>query len=172
MTIRFSKATANDVESLRDLARETFIETHSGGIAAPDLQYYIDECLSAQVLTQELTDSKNLFYFLFADDQLAGYSKIIPDCSPPQQELKGATKLERIYLRKAFHGEGLGLALFQLNLDLCKRLGQTGIWLNVWTENLRAIEFYRKAGFLILHEVQFKISPTRSNPNHLMHLPL
>jgi len=60
----------------------------------------------------------------------------------------------------------LGYQLFNFNIKLCKKLDQVGIWLNVWTENTRAINFYRKVGFKKIGEYNFKISPTHSNPNH------
>ena len=56
--------------------------------------------------------------------------------------------------------QGVDRHLFQFNLDLSKKMDQTGFWLYVWTGNLRAIEFYRKAGFSIIGTTEFKISET------------
>jgi len=42
------------------------------------------------------------------------------------------------------------------------------MWLFVWTENHKAINFYKKAGFKIVGQHDFQISATHSNPNHQM----
>ena len=44
------------------------------------------------------------------------------------------------------------------------------MWLFVWKENHRAINFYNKAGFKIFGSHDFKLSETHANPNHVMFL--
>jgi ribosomal protein S18 acetylase RimI-like enzyme len=82
--------------------------------------------------------------------------------------IKNVTKLERLYVLKEFHHLKLGLELFNFNVELSKKNNQAGMWLFVWTENLKAINFYKKAGFNIVGKYNFKISETHSNPNHQM----
>jgi len=36
-------------------------------------------------------------------------------------------------------------------------------------ENHRAVDFYKKAGGVIVGNTDFKISETHSNPNHIMY---
>ena len=60
------------------------------------------------------------------------------------------TLLERIYLLRNFYDLKLGAQLFQLNLDQSRENEQAGMWLHVWQENKRAIDFYLKNGFTIL----------------------
>lgn len=76
--------------------------------------------------------------------------------------------MERIYLLKEFYGLQLGLELFQFNVNLSKSNGQKGMWLFVWKENKRAVNFYQKMGFKIIGEHDFRISPNHTNPNHQM----
>ena len=56
----------------------------------------------------------------------------------------------------------------QLIVDARKN-NQAGLWLYVWTGNDRAIAFYKKKGFKIIADTEFKISPTHSNPNYWMY---
>jgi ribosomal protein S18 acetylase RimI-like enzyme len=44
------------------------------------------------------------------------------------------------------------------------------VWLAVWTENHRAIDFYKKIGFKKVGDYDFKISENHSNPNHILYL--
>ena len=88
----------------------------------------------------------------------------------PEIGHKTITKLERIYLLREFYGSQLGKELFHFNLELSKRNAQTGMWLYVWTENERAVRFYKKNGFKAIGRYDFKISENHSNPNYLMWL--
>jgi diamine N-acetyltransferase len=76
--------------------------------------------------------------------------------------------MERLYLLKQFYNLKLGAALLHFNIDLSKRNNQAGMWLFTWKENMRAVNFYQKNGFVIIGSHDFKISETHSNPNHLM----
>jgi ribosomal protein S18 acetylase RimI-like enzyme len=49
---------------------------------------------------------------------------------------------------------------------------QKGMWLFVWQKNERAIKFYKKNGFEIIGNFNYKISETHSNPNYQMFLKL
>ena len=79
------------------------------------------------------------------------------------------TKMERLYLLEEFYGLGIGLQLMNFNSTLAQKNKQSGIWLEVWIENLRAINFYKKVGFKIVGEANFTVSKTHSNPNYIMY---
>jgi ribosomal protein S18 acetylase RimI-like enzyme len=92
------------------------------------------------------------------------------DCPYPDSKIKNLAKLERIYLLKEFYDLKLGSALFNFNVDLSKQNNQMGMWLFVWKQNLRAVNFYKKNRFAIIGSYNFKISETHSNPNYQMFL--
>ncbi|MEI9809852.1 MAG: GNAT family N-acetyltransferase [Bacteroidota bacterium] len=102
--------------------------------------------------------------------QAVGFSKIIFNSPHPLIGSAAVTKLERLYLLKEFYDLKLGLTLFKFIVSLSKEENQDGIWLFVWTENQRAVTFYKKNGFKIAGNVDFRISETHSNPNHVMYL--
>ena len=64
----------------------------------------------------------------------------------------------------------LNKELFKFNMEFAKQNNQKGIWLAVWIENKRAINFYLKMGFKKVGKFDFKISETHSNPNHILYL--
>ena len=80
------------------------------------------------------------------------------------------TKMERLYLLKEFYGLEIGLKLMDFNTKLAQEKKQSGIWLEVWIENFRAIKFYKKVGFEIVGKANFTVSETHSNPNYIMFL--
>jgi len=80
-------------------------------------------------------------------------------------------KLERFYLLKEFYGLGLAGELLNFNRKIAQENNQKGIWLAVWVENHRAIQFYTKNNFRKVGSYDYQISATHANPNHIMFLP-
>ena len=165
---RIIKATKNDVNLIIHIGKNTFIEAHQKSATEEELTAYLNKSYHPDNLLEELEDINNIFHIIYYNNQPAGFSKIIINNENPNPLLKRVTKLERIYIYKAFYGKKLGLELLNFNIDLSKKLKQKGMWLYVWVENHRAINFYKKMGFKIIGVYNFKLSETKSNPNHQM----
>lgn len=170
--ISIKQATIADTPVLLEIAIPALIESHGHSAPAEDINAYIALKFSKEALAEELSDPKNIFHIIYYNEQPAGYSKIIFNEPHEGIEDQHVTKLERLYLLESFYGKGLGVALFDLIIDLSKKQQQEGIWLQVWTENKRAIAFYEKSGFVVRGRTFFKVSETHSNPNHLMYYKL
>lgn len=164
------QAFATDAEILSTLGRHTFIESHGHSAAKEDIDTYINTAYSLEACQQELTDTNNVYYFIYYNNQPAGFSKVILNCPAPGVMGTNITKLERIYVLKEFYNLKLGLALLNFNIELSKSNQQAGMWLYTWIENERAVNFYKKAGFVIIGSYDFRISATHTNPNHRMYL--
>ena len=162
------KASEKDIPVLSNLATTTIIESHGHSAPAADMNNYIAEKYTEAVFTKELSDPKNIYHFIYHDDEAVGFSKIVFNCSYEGSQLENITKLDRIYVLKACYDLKLGQQLFQFNVDLAKQNGQAAMWLYVWKENARAIRFYERNGFRVIGTHDFQVSPTHSNPNHHM----
>ncbi|MCW3092864.1 MAG: GCN5-related N-acetyltransferase [Ferruginibacter sp.] len=161
-------ATEDDFQLLSEIATASFIESHGHSAQAEDINRYVSEKYSESAFKEELNDAKNLYHIIYHNDRAAGYSKIVLNTPYSGSLINNIVKLERFYLLKEFYHLKLGGELFQFNVDLSIRNNQTGMWLFVWKENPRAVNFYKKNGFLVIGSHDFKISETHSNPNHLM----
>ena len=166
------KGKPEDALALTELGRVTFMESHGHCASEIEVNEYLNTHFIYEKFLFELKDDKNLFYLTVDEGQLIGYSKIIFNCSNPNHTGSEITKLERLYVLKEHHGTGIAKQLFDFNVQLAKDHSQKGIWLNVWVENERAIQFYRKKGFKDIGSYSFKISENHSNPNHVMYMEL
>lgn len=162
------RGTVKNIDILTKLGQKTFFESHGMSASKKDIDAYINLKFTDKIFEKELDDSKNKFYILYYNQQPVGYSKIIYNFSHQNITSKNVAKLERLYIIKKFHKLKLGLELFHFNIQESKRNNQSGMWLYVWTENLQAIDFYKKAGFKIIGNYNFKISNAHYNPNHHM----
>ncbi len=166
------RATEDDSHLLSELAKRTFIESHGHSATALEIDAYISKAYDADALTTELRNQENKYIIIYKNNQPAGYSKIILNCPYENSKIENLAKMDRFYLLKDFYGQNLGSELFNFNINFIKENKQSGMWLYVWKENKRAVNFYLKQGFTIIGTHDFMISETHSNPNHQMLLSL
>ncbi|MEO6819055.1 MAG: GNAT family N-acetyltransferase [Ginsengibacter sp.] len=163
-------ATEDDTRILCELSKQTLMESHGNSAPEEDLDQYILENYNEKTIRAELKDPKNIYYLLYHNEELVGYSKIILNVPYKDGVDKNMAKLNRIFLLKKVYDQKLGVKLLTFNINLLKQHHQAGVWLYTWTENERAIKFYKKNGFKIVGSHDFKISDNHINPNHLMFL--
>ena len=66
-------------------------------------------------------------------------------------------ELKRLYVARAWHGQGVAQALMEAALDAARARGAATLWLGVWERNPRAAAFYRKYGFERVGEHTFML---------------
>ena len=166
--ISIVKAEAKDAALLSNLATQTFIESHGHSAPAADIEAYVKEKYTPEMMAAELADPANIYHIQYYHKLPIGFSKIVLNSPYEGSPANSICKLERISLLKAYYGTNLGPALMDFLFHLMKKEKQTGTWLYVWKENTRAIRFYEKKGFRIIGSFDFPISANHSNPNHRM----
>ncbi len=137
-----------DIEQLQAIGRQTFAETFAESNSAEDMAKYLEEAYAHEKLSSELNDPNSEFYLATLKHEVIGYLKL--NFGDAQTELKdnNAVEIERIYIAKAFHGQKFGQLLYDKAIEVAKEKKVDYIWLGVWEENHRAIQFYTKNGFV------------------------
>ena len=155
--IEIKKIGVTDIEQLQIIGRQTFFETFADGNTEENMQKYLEEGFTVDKLTLELTNPNSEFYFALFDNKVIGYLKI--NFGQAQTELKDqkALEIERIYVLKEFHGKKVGQILYDTAFNIAKQASADYLWLGVWEENPRAINFYKKNGFVEFDKHIFKL---------------
>ena len=73
------------------------------------------------------------------------------------KSLEDALEIEQIYILQEFHGRKLGKLLFEKAVELTEELKLKCLWLGVWEENTKAIDFYQRQGFTKFAEHPFTL---------------
>lgn len=156
-TIEITKVKPNEIVSLQKIGRQTFQETFSDSNSEENMKNYLEQGFSVEKLTSELHNKDSEFYFATHDNEIIGYLKI--NFGDSQTELKDnkALEIERIYVVNAFHGKRVGQLLYDKAITIAKEKGVEYVWLGVWEENVRAIHFYSKNGFVAFDKHIFKL---------------
>jgi ribosomal protein S18 acetylase RimI-like enzyme len=145
----------SEVVQLQSLSRQTFSETFSGSNSKENMDKYLNENLSIEKLTDELNNGSSEFFFIKDNDQNIGYLKL--NMGPSQTELKDekALEIERIYVIQAYQGKKVGQQLYEKAIQVAKEKKAQYIWLGVWEQNHKALQFYNKNGFEVFDKHVF-----------------
>jgi diamine N-acetyltransferase len=155
--INIKKVSLNEIDQLHKVSRQTFYEAFSAENTEENMTNYLEEVFSVENLISEINDKNSEFYFATLDNEVIGYLKI--NFGQSQTELKDdkALEIERIYVLKEFQGKKVGQLLYEKAIQIAKQNNADYIWLGVWQENPRAINFYKKNGFVEFDKHIFKL---------------
>jgi ribosomal protein S18 acetylase RimI-like enzyme len=157
MEIQLKSISAKDVAELKQLARTAFAQTFTDHNQPENVEKYLDASFTIEKLTEELNNENSQFFFALVNHEPVGYLKV--NVGDAQTELKddGGMELQRIYVLQDYHGKSVGQALFVKAKSLAIEGGYSYLWLGVWEENHRALNFYRKNGFVPFDKHIFKM---------------
>ena len=155
--IRIRKVTLSDIGQLQKIGRQTFFETFSAGNTEENMRKYLEEGFTVEKLTGELNNPNSEFYFAELDGNVIGYLKL--NAGQSQTELKDdkALEIERIYVLKEYHGKHVGQLLYEKAINIASERDTDYVWLGVWDQNPRAMNFYKKNGFVEFDKHFFKL---------------
>ena len=152
-----SKVTINDIVTLQQIGRQTFYETFADSNSAENMTSYLENGFSIEKLTEEINNPNSAFYFAKKNYAIIGYLKINFGQSQTELQDDKALEIERIYVLKEFHGKKVGQLLYEKAIQIAKDKTVDYVWLGVWEENPRAIQFYKKNGFVEFDKHIFKL---------------
>jgi ribosomal protein S18 acetylase RimI-like enzyme len=155
--INIQKVSIDNIDQLQKIGRQTFFETFATGNTEENMIKYLDEGFSITKLTTELNDNNAEFYFAIHNNHVIGYLKLNFGQSQTELQDDRALEIERIYVLKEFHGKSVGQLLYDKAKQIARQKGADYVWLGVWEENPRAINFYRKNGFTEFDKHVFKL---------------
>ena len=155
--IDIRRVTLNDIDQLQKISRQTFYETFSAGNTEENMKQYLEEGFSLEKLTAELNDKNSAFYFAVLDNHIIGYLKLNFGTSQTELQDDKALEIERIYVVQKFHRKRVGQLLYEQAMQIARQMNADYVWLGVWEENTRAINFYKKNGFVEFDKHIFKL---------------
>jgi ribosomal protein S18 acetylase RimI-like enzyme len=148
LEIKIEQINQSHIEALQQIGRQTFAETFAESNSAENMAKYLEEAYSYEKLNAELNDPNSIFYFAMMGQDVIGYLKLNMGASQTEVKDNNALEIERIYVLKSFQGKKVGQMLFDKAIQIAKEQNAEFVWLGVWEENKKAIQFYTKNGFV------------------------
>ncbi len=153
--VHIRTADARDHELLAGLGAQTFRDTFAPDNTPQDMDAYLAESFGPDRQAAELADPGTTFLIAESSGEAVGYARVKLGPAPACIVGERPAEIVRLYAVAGWIGRGVGAALMQACLELAGRLECDVVWLDVWERNLRAIEFYRRWGFVEVGTQQF-----------------
>ncbi|MGL6267760.1 MAG: GNAT family N-acetyltransferase [Chitinophagaceae bacterium] len=154
--IHIERANESQIGIIVELSRKTFIETYAEPGNLENLNLYIDSHLTVEQIGLEFAEPKFRFYIAWIEGKPVGFTKIRKDRHPKGISMQKSMEIQRIYVLQEFQGFSVGKELMKMVKELAREEGDQVIWLQVWQKNDKAIQFYRKAGFVVYETASFE----------------
>jgi ribosomal protein S18 acetylase RimI-like enzyme len=145
--IKIRAVDSGDLQMLSQIASITFNESFAAFNTPENMCSYINEHFNESALKTDVENDSNLYYLIYTDQQAVGYMKLRFNSSIEGIEDYFSIEIERIYILKNYHKQGLGKRLIQKAIQIAKENNYNLLWLAVWEHNTNAIAFYEHMGF-------------------------
>ena len=139
LPLKIRAAEPSDAGELSALLQAVFTTTYGAIIDDTTLRSYLDSSFSKAALEKEINTS----LCFVAESQGAVLAALVLNLNPETAR----AELAKLYVRDGYSGQGIGSSLLEKALSEAASLRAKTLWLNVWQENTRAIDFYKRHGF-------------------------
>ncbi len=148
MELTLSLCTLKNLDTLIAIGKRTFTESFQEQNNPDDFSDYLESAFSKATILSELKDPNTSFYFVYRGTIKVGYFKINKAASQTDIKDDNAIELERIYVLKEHQGQRIGNYILNWVMDYARSKNKRYVWLGVWERNAKAIDFYRRYGFV------------------------
>lgn len=148
------QAEETDVFAISELLQVVFAETYGHVLEHVVLEEHLNTYLSEDAIRKDISSSS--YYVVEALEGCLGVLKLVLDD-------RDKAEIAKLYVLGEARAQGVGSQLMDAALKWSKEQNAKTIWLNVWQENKKAIQFYEKHNFkqvgftdVFVGEVAFK----------------
>jgi ribosomal protein S18 acetylase RimI-like enzyme len=155
--IKTVKATLFQLKILQQISLQTFLDSFAHLNTENNMRAYLSSNLTEKKLAEELNNPGSEFYFAEMNGETIGYLKINTGTAQTELQDERGLEIERVYVTKEHQGKKIGQMLFNKAIEVADKKNKAYIWLGVWEENAKAIQFYKKNGFVQFDSHIFKL---------------
>jgi len=168
--MKFRNAELPDASSLAAISAEVWLGTYIREGVNAFFADYAQEHFTTAKFEAILQDERELVIVSENRVGIDGFIQMTIDSAAPVTGCS-TTEISTLYIQPRHQGKGLGKALLNRALNLCRASDVASVWLAVNSENTSAIEFYRAQGFQTIGQTHFRIQD-QAYLNVVLLLPL
>lgn len=136
-----------DIPELSMLARKTYSETFGHTMTQRELEVELEATRSEKYFNSVIESVEILVAII--EDRLAGYIQICDVRYDPKsiEYTENDQAIHAIYVHSDFQGKGVGRALMDAAFQSQRTKSADNVYIDVFEENTRAVNFYHNYGF-------------------------
>jgi GNAT superfamily N-acetyltransferase len=144
MKLRIQQAGLEDLALIAQLAQEIWWACYPGIVSEEQIAYMLRWMYAEDKITEQVRTDHSRFFLAYLKDDPVGFFAV--------QIRSEAIFLDKLYLRKSLHGQGMGQQMLGYVDALALKHGVGEIELRVNRKNERAVRAYQRAGYAVLRE--------------------
>jgi GNAT superfamily N-acetyltransferase len=142
------RAALEDAPSLAKLAADSFRDAYYPLDDHDEIDSYIAEHFSLEAIASTLADPNSTVLLASQLDRWIGYAHLSIEQAPDCVVGPAPIQLARLYFVREAVGKGNGSRLMRAVFEEVRRLCRRTIWLGIHSQNVQALAFYKKFGFV------------------------
>lgn len=166
--VSYRQPRRDELSRLGDLGAELFTDTFGHLYAAHDLAAFLQRVFSLESMTADF-ESGRQFWIAEQDGNWIGYCKMGPLSLPVETHGRRALELKQMYVRRDYHGQGVAKELMLKFLQWGVSHAAEDLYISCWSENHRALAFYRRFGFEVIGAYTFWVGSHGDDERILKH---
>lgn len=144
------------IECYCQIGKEAYTAHYAHLWPKGDASPYISRNLQADVVKKELENVDNAHFLIQHDMVTVGILKLILNAAVREFDSNDAMLLEKVYLKPASTGKGIGTVVLTRVIELATRMDKKVLWLDTMQKG-PALQFYLDSGFEIVGEQDLPI---------------
>ena len=169
--IQIVEAKVQNLKELATIAGRSFLQAYPQNTDHQNMELYLKKAFAEKEIERQLMSSKSVFFMMKKNGENIGYAKLRWDRTPNQFGVLRAIELERFYFLDGFKSQGLGSQFLKFCIEFSIKNNFEWMWLLVWEENKKGLQFYKHKGFEIFGRKTFHFG-NDSSDDILMKLKL
>ncbi|HEY4216067.1 MAG TPA: GNAT family N-acetyltransferase [Gemmatimonadaceae bacterium] len=146
--VSLRRAEASDARLLAQLGARLFERAFGSSTTPQDMAAYLASAFSVEIQSAELADPDRVTWIAEdAGKAAVGYLMLRRGTRSNGVTAVRPAELQRIYVDPTVQGQRVGESLVNACIEQAIAWHCDELWLGVWDQNARAIEFYRRMGF-------------------------
>lgn len=163
LKLEIRQATKSDAALICKIGAQYFYDAYKDVKSDTNLQQYITNTFIVEKVEEEFDNRIAFFAIGYLNKVPVAYIKLRSDRTHPNLAHTSNLEMERIYVDRNYWRHKFGAAMMNYAIDYGRQNKFNCLWLGVWQENLRAIAFYKKAGFEIVGTKKFYVGSEENN---------
>jgi ribosomal protein S18 acetylase RimI-like enzyme len=150
VTLAIRPANVAEIPTLRALAERIWRASYAALLSPEQIDYMLDRMYAPETIEREMAGGV-IWEISWLDGEIVGFH------SCTFEPATARLKLNKLYLLLEHQGRGLGQRLLDRVHTLAADLDAREVWLQVNKQNTRAIQAYRRAGYIVERAAVFDI---------------
>jgi len=167
MEIVIRRAESSDLFNLAVLKQQVWISTYATEGLTDVFSGYVLSEYSIENVSKSITDKNRLILIAAINECVIGCAEILLSPQSPLASEALCLEISTLYVLERFQGFGIGKKLLAECENATKQRGYNNVWLTVFYNNIKAIDFYRRQNFIQIGATDFVLGKNK-HKNYIM----